>query len=224
MPKTTPTAWFLRSTGTTAMSEDMGEDFRSSDHSILDSEQENCEDLFDAWDWVEAEMQRDAEEDAREAKSWNKEMEMQKKFNEQLANLTVRYLNMQGAEIHSSKPYRPLCQLEPPGSFREAWLAQLHEGNNPDRCLSLQEVRVRFQETNKPIPPETLQHRSVREVLLLDLDSSAAGPIPIEGTQLVLDGDVISDARSWHELLDRSFNNEVVDVQVVYMSKQARDR
>ena len=118
----------------------------------------------------------------------------------------------------------PLCQLEPPGSFREAWLAQLHEGNNPDRCLSLQELRVRFQETNKPIPPETLQHRSAREVLLLELDSSPARPIPIEGTKLVLDGDLITDAWNWHDLLDRSFNNEVVDVQVVYMSKQATDR
>ena len=224
MLKTMSTAWFLRSTGTTAMSEDMGGDFRSSGHSILDSEQENCEDQFDDWDWVETEMQREADEDAREARRWNKEMETQRKFNELLANLTVRYLNMQGTEIHSSKPYRPLCQLEPPGSFREAWLAQLHEGNNPDRCLSLQELRVRFQETKKPIPPETLQHRSAREVLLLELDSSPARPIPIEGTKLVLDGDLITDAWNWRDLLDRSFNNEVVDVQVVYMSKQATDR
>ena len=75
-----------------------------------------------------------------------------------------------------------------------------------------------------PIPPETLQHRSAREVLLLELDSSPARPIPIEGTKLVLDGDLITDAWNWRDLLDRSFNNEVVDVQVVYMSKQATDR
>ena len=218
MPKTMSTAWFLRSTGTTAMSEDMGEDFRSSGHSILDSEQENCEDQFDDWDWVETEMQREA---VREGLQWNKEMEMHRKFNKRLANLTVRYLNMQGAEVHSSNPCRTFCQLEPPGSFREAWIAQLHEGNNPDRCLSLQELRVRRQETNKPIPPETLQHRSSREVLLLELDSSPAGPIPIEGTKLVLGGDVISDDWSWHELLDRSFNGDVVEVQVVYASKEA---
>eukprot|EP00439_Symbiodinium_sp_Y106_P010924 s4975_g1.t1 len=203
------------------MSEDMGEDIGSSDHTIWDAELEDCEDRFDDWDWVDAEMQREAEEDVREGLQWNKEMELQKEFNKRLANLTVRYLNMQGAEVHSSKPYRPLCQLEPPGSFREAWLAQLHEGNNPDRCLSLKELRVRRQETNKPIPPETLQHRSSREVLLLELDSSPAGPIPIEGTKLVLGGDVISDDWSWHELLDRSVNGDLVEVQVVYTSKEA---
>ena len=184
------------------MSEDIGEESKSSDHSIPDSEQEVCEDWFDDWDWVDAEMQKD--------------------FNKRLANMTVRYFNMQGGEIHSSRPYLPLCQIEQCGSFREAWLAQLHEGNNPDRCLSLQQLRVKRQETNKPIPPETLQCRSARDVLLHDLDSSPAGPIPLESTQLVSDGDVITDAWSWRELMDRSsFNKDVMDLQVVYTSKPA---
>ncbi|CAE7728218.1 pfh1, partial [Symbiodinium sp. KB8] len=48
------------------------------------------------------------------------------------------------------------------------------------------------------------------------------GPIPLESTQLVSDGDVITDAWSWRELMDRSsFNKDVMDLQVVYTSKQA---
>ncbi|OLP75018.1 hypothetical protein AK812_SmicGene45265, partial [Symbiodinium microadriaticum] len=203
------------------MSEDIGEESKSSDHSILDSEQEVCEDWFDDWDWVDAEMQCDAEEDVRDRREWSREMEMQKDFNKRLANMTVRYFNMQGDEIHSSRPYLPLCQIEQCGSFREAWLAQLHEGNNPDRCLSLQQLRVKRQETNKPIPPETLQCRSARDVLLHDLDSSPAGPIPLESTQLVSDGDVITDAWSWRELMDRSsFNKDVMDLQAVARKKK----
>ena len=162
-------------------------------------------------------------EDEHEREEWNKAMEFQN--GEPLANMTVKFLNMQGSEIHTSKPY-PLWHVEPCESFQEAWLHTLHEGNNPDRCLSLHQLRHRRQETKKPIPAETLQYRSAREVLLHDLDSGPTGPIPLDTTKLVVGGDVITDAWSWRELSDRSdrsFGNNIVHVQVVYMSEKATD-
>ncbi|CAE7255736.1 pfh1, partial [Symbiodinium natans] len=203
-----------------SMLEDTCEDLESRDHSIRDSEQADFEDGFDDWDWVDSEMQREAEEDARERVQWSKEMEIQNEYRQRLANMTVKYLNMQGSEIHTSKPY-PLCHVEPCESFREAWLHTLHEGNSPDRRLSLRQLRLRRQEIKKPIPAETLQYRSAREVLLHDLDSGPAGPIPLDTTKLVLGGGVITDTWSWRELLGHSLSNDVVHVQVVYISEKA---
>ncbi|CAE7339228.1 pfh1, partial [Symbiodinium sp. CCMP2456] len=197
----------------------MDEDFQSTDNSIRNADQADCEDGFDAWDWVEQEMQREAEEDVHERDLWNKEMEIQNAYNQRLANMTVKYVNMKGDEVHTSRPY-PACQLEC-GSFREAWLTSLHEGNDPDRFLSLHQLRDKRQKTNKPLPAEVLQHRSPREILLHDLDSSRIGPIHLDTTELVLGGDVITDAWSWDELLDRSFSNDTVHVHVVFSSEQA---
>ena len=74
------------------------------------------------------------------------------------------------------------------------------------------------------MPAEVLQHRSPREILLHDLDSSRIGPIRLDATKLVLGGDVITDAWSWDELLDRSFSNDTVHVHVVFSSEQAPGR
>ena len=71
------------------MSDDMDEDFQSTDNSIRNADQADCEDGFDAWDWVEQEMQREAEEDAHERDLWNKEMEIQNAYNQRLTNMTV---------------------------------------------------------------------------------------------------------------------------------------
>ena len=204
------------------MSDDMDEDFQSTDHSIHDADQAECEDGFDDWDWVEREMQREAEEDARERAAWDKEMEIRTVYNKRLANMTVKYMNMKGDEVHTSRPF-PSCQLEC-GSFREAWLTTLHEGNNPDRFLSLHQLRDRRKKTNKPLPAEILQHRSPREVLLHDLDSSRIGPICLDATKLVLGKDVITDAWSWDELLDHSFSDDTVHVHVVFNSEQSTGR
>ncbi|CAE7244670.1 pfh1 [Symbiodinium natans] len=125
-----------------SMLEDMCEDLESIDHSIRDSEQADFEDGFDDWDWVDSEMQREAEEDARERVQWSKEMEIQNEYRQRLANMTVKYLNMQG-------------------------------------------------------------------------------PIPLDTTKLVLGGDVITDTWSWRELLGHSLSNDVVHVQVVYISEKA---
>ena len=134
------------------MSDDMDDDFRRADHSIGSADQANYQDDFDDWDWLEQEMQREAEENEREREAWNKEMEMQIAYSKHLANMTVKYMNSKSQEIHASKPY-PSCQLDC-GSFREAWLETLHEGNNPDRYLSLHQLRDRRQTTKKPLRAE----------------------------------------------------------------------
>ena len=202
-----------RSIDATTMSDDMDDDFQGADHSIGSTDQENYQDEFDDWDWLEQEMQHEAEENEREREAWNKEMERQIAYSKRLANMTVKYMNSKSQEIHASKPY-PSCQLDC-GSFREAWLETLHEGNNPDRYLSLHQLRDRRQTTKKPLRAEILQHRSPREVLLHDLDSSRIGPISLDATELTLDGKIITDSWSWSDLLQRSGGNRTVHVHIV---------
>ncbi|CAE7873499.1 MIB1 [Symbiodinium necroappetens] len=205
------------------MSDDMDDDFRRADHSIGSADQANYQDDFDDWDWLEQEMQREAEENEREREAWNKEMERQIAYSKRLANMTVKYMNSKSQEIHASKPY-PSCQLDC-GSFREAWLETLHEGNNPDRYLSLHQLRDRRQTTKKPLRAEILQHRSPREVLLHDLDSSRIGPISLDATELTLDGQIITDSWSWSDLLQRSGSNRTVHVHIASTAdKQAADQ
>ena len=193
--------------------------------SEVESTQSFCSPEFSdwGWEWMEQEMERELREEEAERAAWKREVAMDQLWTQRLAKMEVRYLDPCSSEVHASLPYPPVDPI-PFESFREAELWELHDRNNThQRHFTPEELRAKRKASARPVPPDTLQYNSPREVLLHDLDSSPFGPIALEATQLMCDQTEITDTCCWRDLWNRRNPDGKLYVRIIDASqRQAR--